>query len=97
MPKIHGFRIACAFVLAAQLTMAGDFVKQLTPKDIKPDTKLSLVLPGFSATITCAIPLKEVKAINPGRIDPIAAPTYQGRNMDKGVFRPVPVPVCPSR
>jgi hypothetical protein len=67
--------------------LAGDFVKQLTPNDLKPAAKPAPVM-------TCAIPLKEIKAVNPNRMDPMTLPNH-GRNMDKGMVRPAPVPVCP--
>jgi hypothetical protein len=73
--------------------LAADFVKQLTPKDLKLNPPPAVHI---AAPAACAIPLKEIKARNPNRIDPIAFPD-KGRNFDKTIAHPVPMPVCPSR
>jgi hypothetical protein len=92
-------RTFCVLLTLAQLATADDFVKQLTPKDLSPDTKpmskLLLKRPR-SASIQCAIPLKEVKVRNPNRVDQIAIPQPGGRqNFDRGIEHPLPMPVCP--
>jgi hypothetical protein len=76
--------ILCAF-------LAADFVKQLTPKDIQPNALPTLRI---AAPAVCAIPLKEIKAVNPNRFDPIALPNKAGGGIDKGIAHPPPIPVC---
>jgi len=76
--------ILCAFLTA-------DFVKQLTPKDLQPNAAPTVRL---AAPAVCAIPLKEIKAVNPNRFDPMTLPNNAGRGIDKGIAHPVPIPVC---
>jgi hypothetical protein len=73
--------ILCAF-------LAADFVKKLTPNELTPAAKPT-------AAKTCAIPLKEIKAVNPNRMDPMALPN-KVRNFDKGISHAVPIPACPD-
>jgi hypothetical protein len=92
-------KIATALLLAAPLTWAGDFVKQLTPRDFKSGGQVTLDadrLPDHRATITCAIPLKEIHAGNARRIDPMERP-HPYRDIDKGIEHPVPIRICRNK
>jgi len=93
--------VLCTLLIAAPLMLAGDFVKQLTPKDVQPGAAPTLpILPALSvkgtSVLTCAIPLKELRANNPRRIDPMSLPNDVDRRIDKGIAHPPPIPVCSS-